>query len=1144
MDRTLCTSHLSLRYEGLIERPIERLKSSSNPRALVMVVDGLDECGDYDSRERILHKLYEMSRLAPWLKVIFTARPEGDLVEYFESHGPGKLLLRLQTYDAADDIRAYIQYHLGDLARKEKWPDSSINQLCAMTQGVFLWAALATKYIKKSPIPALSRLRNILENRKSPVTDHFDALYTQTLLMAMKENEDETKVAYSRCIGAILATSERAPITVSNLQHLLLAAGQIEPGTLERIVANLGPLLLVTDGQYVRFHHSSFKDYATDPARSHSSPIRLALYESDLAYCCLQVMQKELRFNICELETSHLPNSEVPDLKLRVHSHIGWTLQYACTHWIEYFTASPNQASIDAIKTFMEGPQFMYWVEVLSLIGCLDVAVTGLSTLASLMLAHFPDWTLIVAWLKDAHRFLLAFYDAISTSAPHLYISALAFAPIQSLTAQRMRAYFPNTISPPKGGNLTWHPLIKSTLHPHPIQSFSLSPDGLRIATGYPDGSLGIWGVRTGAPIHKPLTGHSTSVTCVAFSPTGNLLASGSYDTTIQVWDLSSLGTSRVLTGHSSSVHSVAFSPSASLIASGSSDKTIRLWDTKTMQPMGQPYEGHLGRVSCLAFSPDGSRLVSGSWDKTIRVWTVGAQGLSRDPLLITGHSDSVTCVACSPEGLRVASGSMDKTMRMWDVQTGSEVEPCNSASKHSDNITSVAFSSNGRRIASGSLDGAIQLWEVTTLSVLPTPFGHHHPVNGVAFSPDGAHVVSGSTDQTVRLWGMSSNATSITSFVAHSSPVYSIAVSNDRIISGSGDKTVKMWDAQTGTLLGDPYVGHSNYAYSVAFAPDGTKFVSGSHDKTMKLWNTTTYAAIKSYQHDSNIYCVAFSPDGALIAFGTDNHAVYLWEHAGWKMIGHALQGHTSYVHSVAFSPDGTYLASSSGDCTVILWDIKTHSRSGVSLSGHTGPVRSIAFSPCGTQLVSGSGDNKVRLWDLKGRNTIFELTGHSQLVNSVAFSPDGSSIASGSFDKTVRSWNTKNGQMIGQPFSGHSNYVRSIAFSPDGNYIISSSEDTTIRAWGLDARHTPVEQVHDSPGISCSTSNLFELSPHPRHLGWVTQDQKSLVLWLPERYQQADQTSSAHTQGPQASLDYSKFVHGTDWTRVACDRIRHNSS
>ncbi|CAE6476359.1 unnamed protein product [Rhizoctonia solani] len=857
----LCSSHINLRYEGLVRRPLQRLERISMPTTLVAVVDGLDECGDPVARGKTLQMLYEMSRLVPWLKVIVTGRPVAEMQQYFEANCLHKTVVHLHDYDASSDIRTYIESQVTRLAETERWPSESINELCNMSCGVFLWATLAVTYIRKSAFPALPRLRKVLSNQKSPLTTHFDVLYTNVLETAIEDEDDEVKAAYLRCIGAILAISEREPLTAPDLQYLLLVAGQIDRATLEQTIKSLSPLLVVTDGRRIRFHHPSFKDFVINASRSGRFHIHLDQYEAEPAACCFQVMHRDLRFNICELETSHRLNHELPDLKQRIDSHIGPALRYACVHWINHFIASPTLTLVEAIKRFMEQPQLMYWIEALSLLGHIDVAITGLFKLATLDLTRFNDWGLVASWAQDTHRFILSFYNPIVASTPHLYISALAFAPMECLTAARMRPHFPNTITVTRGGDSDWHPCIKAIVHPHAIRTLSISPDASKIVIGYPDGSLAMWDVQTGACVTKSLVSHRDAVTCVVYSSDGNLVASSSHDATIRVWNVrEGLQESHTLTGHSGPVHSVAFSGSSdnALIASGSSDRTIRLWHPNNTSSIHEPYTGHLSRVTSVAFSPDGTKLVSGSWDKTIRV---------------CGHSDSVTCAVFSPDGSKIASGSMDRTIQIWDAQTGTNSKSRASPAKHSDAITSVAFSPDGKLLASCSLDGAIRLWGSATITY-SQPFGHSSPVNVLAFSPDGCHLISGSTDTTSRVWEVDacpkSMAMHVGLLMGHSSSVRSVAVTRDgtRIVSVSHDRTVRIWDAQTGVPVCSPLTGHSSHVHSVAVSPDGTRIVSGSHDKFIKLWDSATRANINSYEHSSCIYSTAFSPDGTKIAF------------------------------------------------------------------------------------------------------------------------------------------------------------------------------------------------------------------------------------------------------------------------------------
>ncbi|NJN85349.1 MAG: WD40 repeat domain-containing protein [Leptolyngbyaceae cyanobacterium SL_7_1] len=195
-----------------------------------------------------------------------------------------------------------------------------------------------------------------------------------------------------------------------------------------------------------------------------------------------------------------------------------------------------------------------------------------------------------------------------------------------------------------------WNPQtqqIRQTLAGHRgiVRSLSFSADGQILASGSDDTTIRLWDVSTGELI-QTLEGHTAPVLSVVLSADGATLVSGSADQSVRLWNLSN-ATSQPLLAHTDAVHAIALSPDGGTIASSGADKTIRLWHPTTrelIRTLGEP-GGHRDVINTIAFSPDGQQLVSGSWDKSVKIWDT-ATGQLRHTL--EGHTDRVTAACLS----------------------------------------------------------------------------------------------------------------------------------------------------------------------------------------------------------------------------------------------------------------------------------------------------------------------------------------------------------------------------------------------------------------------------------------------------------------------------------------------------------------
>ncbi|MCX5717404.1 MAG: WD40 repeat domain-containing protein [Nitrospirae bacterium] len=586
--------------------------------------------------------------------------------------------------------------------------------------------------------------------------------------------------------------------------------------------------------------------------------------------------------------------------------------------------------------------------------------------------------------------------------------------------------------------------------HSGEITSMAISPDGRYMLSGSQDTTIKLWDVSTGREV-RTFQGHSGFVNSVAFSPDGRYAVSGSTDKTIKFWDVSTGREVRTFQGHSDEVTCVAFSPDGQYVLSGGGD--IKLWEVSTGRRVKRVFWGQSWRVYSLAFSPDGKYALSGS-EEGIKLWDVST---GKEVRRFGGHSFSV---AFSPDGKYALSGGWDKTVKLWDVSTGREVRRFEG---HTSDVRSVAFSPNGRYVLSGSNliggDGIIRFWEVSSGKEVVKLIGS----SPVAFSPDGRYALWKGTDlfdKTIRLWDLSTGKEA-RRFQGYSDEIISVALSPDGkyALSGGRDETIKLWDISTGRQVRS-IKGHSRWVNSVNFSPDSKYALSGSTDKTIKLWEISTGREVRIFTgHPDSVYSVTFSPDGKYVLSGggetfrgNNNNTIKLWEVSTGNEVK-TFQGEPGAVRSVAFSSDGRY-ALSGTRYNIKLWDVST----GKEVKRFERPSFHVAFSPDGRYALSSGGedytvvgggkDYTIKLWDVHTGKELRRFKGHAWWVTSFAFSPDGRYALSGGWDSAVKLWEVSTGKEV-RTFHGHADRITSVVFSPDGRYALSGGEGGTTKIW-----------------------------------------------------------------------------------------------
>jgi WD40 repeat protein len=576
----------------------------------------------------------------------------------------------------------------------------------------------------------------------------------------------------------------------------------------------------------------------------------------------------------------------------------------------------------------------------------------------------------------------------------------------------------------------TW---VEHVMHGHTKQVFAVAfdPKASVLASGSLDGTVILWNPETGKQIGVPLEGHKV-VQTLAFSPDGSVLASGG-DKSVILWDPQTGQRIGDPIAFDHSTYGLAFSPDGRTLAVGSAD-TVQLLDVASAKLIGRPFDVR-SAVWDMAFAPDGRSLATSGADGTVRRWNVATSEQIGAPL--KGDGSIMSEVAYSPDGGTLAAGNVDGSVGVWDPSTG---KPIGKTISLRGAVTGLGYSPDGSVLATGSEAGGVRMWDAhTRIAIGGRLEGQQGPTDSLAFSPDERMLASGGDSGNVVIWGPIAvhNAGSRDS-------VFGVAFSPDgsMLATGNADGSINLWDPASREPVGKPLVYRGSYTNQIAFSPDGRVLAAGYGDGTVLLWDPATGERIAPplAGHRKAEVTLAFSPDGSLLATGSWDGDVLLFDTTTWKQIGDPFTGHTGRVQRVVFSPDGSMLASSGRDGRLIVWGPTSGGGKGSVIQlPHPGDVQGLAFSPDGSTLATGFNDGSVILWDPKTGERVGEpLIGQSSQITSLAFTPDGRVLVSGSSDGNVVLWEFPNGEAIGDPVSSFG-AVWGLAFSPDGRLLAS---------------------------------------------------------------------------------------------------------
>ncbi|KAF3935235.1 hypothetical protein ABW19_dt0201999 [Dactylella cylindrospora] len=934
-DPDIPRKSLKEQFEKLILEPLSSIPPSGLRRAVLVVIDALDECEE-DRDINLIVRLLGRTRAVKEvdMRIFITSRPETPVRAGFKKIAGSYENLILQDIEESvikSDISAFLRHEFSNIQEENDgtlplgWPgDDTIQIITDMATPLFIVAATICRLIADPNFSPERQLQNIFKYQKRRKISKLSQTYLPIFdpLLVNRDEEEKRRILteFREIVGTIVILE--SPLSRLSLSQLL----GVDEDIIQRRLSAFHSVLHIpeSNSEAIRTFHLSFREFLLDPQTKGETPF--ALEEKALhryfARSCIAYMSRTLRKNICGLLSPGTLRENIPASVIR--DKIPLSLSYACQYWIYHFVQGYEGDEGDdvVLRQFLLS-YLLNWLEATSLIGIFLQNIYAIIDLESVLLEHKRQSSAELVY--DIKRFIQS-YQSIANDIPlQIYSSALLFSPKNSLVRKQFQGTHLGWVRLQPVVEDGWGSILHSLSFSVAPLSIALSRDNKMVAVGFEGRHMiGIFDTTSGEML-QTLYDEDMAPYSLKFSPSGNVIASRSIFSKNRVilWDLPSETVIQKLKGSLYYVSEMVFSPDGQLFALGcyparpEESSSIDIYTT-AMWTLVQSIKWTGPRVYDIDISADNALLL---FMGELRIGTtlnlVIWELHSRNQVL-TKKSSWGTNVKFLESGETVVVSSNASGVAFYQLESNRLELRKTWNFPSSFNYSSQFLGNDLILLLARSGGGDCEIWDIASESLAMRLSASNRKPNSVAVSPAKA-LLAEINGKDLNIWDLASTR------------AYSVDKSDKRFLdvlfrarSVSGDllasalcwrkKTVGLWKLTPQGLELYQLFNQDKFSYeNGAFSADGKLLaVFGGREMFVLKVETRDVMLRKSLKKDPMGFfaCVAFSPDSSLLSTGDTNGSIAIFNLVTRQE--YSLKGaeFEVLVQCLQFSPDGKLLA------------------------------------------------------------------------------------------------------------------------------------------------------------------------------------------------------------------------------------------